>query len=391
MWRMWGRQSQSPRAEWHAVNDSICSWWHHWRLTCSSKARWINRFLWVGKGNSQDRAGCCLQVSKPSTRSLGADTRIFYNIYIYMYIYMYIYVYIYIYIYIYIDITRLSLFAELWLWQKSYLKLTSTNVPGPIHHHLWAPDPDSVGSVSHTDFVASKDTGRMEQTFQGTFQRGSGSKSFLLPSFRNDQPRILTAYGWNRKPDVRVSLSLSLRTRNVSNFKYVHMLLKIVQHLMEPLVVGHLSSHVVTLSCHHVQDPKQVGDVRLVTGFFPETRIAPAQVDKFRRFKTLAVHKLQCVSWSEQVMRVELVQSLEGQWLLLTIARKTLNWVIRHAEPHVGHRSSGQRVEDYITICPSCLTLGLRLRNFMLVGVWWWSTKLCRVSIWLPRRCQKQA
>ena len=84
MWRMWGRQSQSPRAEWHAVNDSICSWWHHWRLTCSSKARWINRFLWVGKGNSQDRAGCCLQVSKPSTRSLGADTRIFYNIYIYI-------------------------------------------------------------------------------------------------------------------------------------------------------------------------------------------------------------------------------------------------------------------------------------------------------------------
>ena len=61
---------------------------------------------------------------------------------------------------------------------------------------------------------------------------------------------------------------LSLRTRNVSNFKYVHMLLKIVQHLMEPLVVGHLSSHVVTLSCHHVQDPKQVGEVRLVVGFF---------------------------------------------------------------------------------------------------------------------------
>jgi hypothetical protein len=96
-------------------------------------------------------------------------------------------IYIYVCVYIYIDITGLS--------QKSYLKLTSTNVPGPIHHYLWAPDPDSVGSVSHTDFVASKDTGRMEQTFQGNFQRGSGSKSFLLPSFRNDQPRILTAYG----------------------------------------------------------------------------------------------------------------------------------------------------------------------------------------------------
>ena len=155
--------------------------------------------------------------------------------------------YICIYIYIYIDITRLSLFAELWLWQKSYLKLTSTNVPGPIHHHLWAPDPDSVGSVSHTDFVASKDTGRMEQTFQGTFQWGSGSKSFLLPSFRNDQPRILTAYGWNRKPDVRVSLSLYvLEMFQTSNmFICSWKLFNIWWNLWWWVTCRHMSSH-----CH---------------------------------------------------------------------------------------------------------------------------------------------
>ena len=211
-----------------------------------------------------------------------------------------IYIYIYICMCIYISISQDSLRKVIWNLLQQTSRVLFITISGLLTLIAW-------GRWVTQTLWPQRILGEWNKLFKGISNEEAAPSRFCSHHFGMISPEF-----WLRM-DETGSLTyeyLSLRTRNVSNFKYVHMLLKIVQHLMEPLVVGHLSSHVVTLSCHHVQDPKQVGDVRLVIDFFPETRIAPAQVDKFRRFKTLAVHKLQCVSWSEQVMRVEMVQSL---------------------------------------------------------------------------------